>query len=414
MSRSNQLAGLLTADPPSALDTINEINTALGNDASLSTTLTNSIATKAPLASPTFTGDAVFDTDTLKVDATNNRVGIRTTNPDVTLDIHDANPAIDLYDTGTNGYCRIDANGANLVLHADKGANSNSSTIKFGIDNSVKMTIDSDGKLGIGDNTPDHKLTVQGAMQLRGGAYTDFTDFWGSGDNASFFLPYGFLGSNGSYNLSLYCNGYRNSSGGFTSMGINGNSTATGIGLDPDGVIHFRTGTPSGTDIPERMTIDSSGNVGIGTDSPSQLLDVYSSTSGTVARITGPNAYDAERGLQFSVGRAKISGFLNTTGGTPGSSLRFYTMPDGGSVTERMRIDSSGHITPGADNTQDFGSSSKLWQNIYTGDLHLSNEGSVNDVDGTSGDWTIQEGSEDLFLINNKSGKQYKFKIEEV
>ena len=79
-----------------------------------------------------------------------------------------------------------------------------------------------------------------------------------------------------------------------------------------------------------------------------------------------------------------------------------------------MRIDSSGHITPGADNTQDFGSSSKRWQNIYTGDLHLSNEGSVNDVDGTSGDWTIQEGSEDLFLINNKSGKQYKFKIEEV
>lgn len=81
MSRSNQLAGLLTADPPSALDTINEINTALGNDASLSTTLTNSIALKAPIASPTFTGDAVFDTDTLKVDATNNRVGIGTSSP---------------------------------------------------------------------------------------------------------------------------------------------------------------------------------------------------------------------------------------------------------------------------------------------------------------------------------------------
>ena len=38
------------------LDTLGEIATALGNDANLSTTLTSSIALKAPLASPTFTG----------------------------------------------------------------------------------------------------------------------------------------------------------------------------------------------------------------------------------------------------------------------------------------------------------------------------------------------------------------------
>jgi|688.fasta_scaffold01696_9 hypothetical protein len=40
----------------STLDTLGEIATALGNDANLSTTLTNSIALKAPLDSPTFTG----------------------------------------------------------------------------------------------------------------------------------------------------------------------------------------------------------------------------------------------------------------------------------------------------------------------------------------------------------------------
>ena len=28
--------------------------------------------------------------------------------------------------------------------------------------------------------------------------------------------------------------------------------------------------------------------------------------------------------------------------------------------------------------------------------------------------WTIQEGAEDLFLINNNSGKKYKFKLEEI
>lgn len=46
----------LVASAPAALDTLNELATALGNDASFSTTVTNSIATKANIASPTFTG----------------------------------------------------------------------------------------------------------------------------------------------------------------------------------------------------------------------------------------------------------------------------------------------------------------------------------------------------------------------
>jgi hypothetical protein len=41
---------------PGALDTLNELAVALGNDANFSTTITNSLALKAPLASPTFTG----------------------------------------------------------------------------------------------------------------------------------------------------------------------------------------------------------------------------------------------------------------------------------------------------------------------------------------------------------------------
>jgi hypothetical protein len=46
----------LVASSPAALDTLNELAAALGNDASFSTTVTNSIATKSPIASPTFTG----------------------------------------------------------------------------------------------------------------------------------------------------------------------------------------------------------------------------------------------------------------------------------------------------------------------------------------------------------------------
>jgi hypothetical protein len=41
---------------PASLDTLRELADALGNDASFSATVTNSLAAKAPLASPTFTG----------------------------------------------------------------------------------------------------------------------------------------------------------------------------------------------------------------------------------------------------------------------------------------------------------------------------------------------------------------------
>ena len=41
---------------PGALDTLNELAAALGDDPNFSTTITNSLATKAPLASPTFSG----------------------------------------------------------------------------------------------------------------------------------------------------------------------------------------------------------------------------------------------------------------------------------------------------------------------------------------------------------------------
>ncbi|MBU46221.1 MAG: hypothetical protein CMD28_02220 [Flavobacteriales bacterium] len=46
----------LVDSSPDALNTLNELAAALGDDADFSTTVTNSIATKAPLASPTFTG----------------------------------------------------------------------------------------------------------------------------------------------------------------------------------------------------------------------------------------------------------------------------------------------------------------------------------------------------------------------
>ena len=69
---------------------------------------------------------------------------------------------------------------------------------------------------------------------------------------------------------------------------------------------------------------------------------------------------------------------------------------------------------PTTNNTYDLGTSSLRFRNVYTNDLNLSNEGGGNDVDGTWGSYTIQEGEDDLFLINKRSGKKYKFNLTEV
>jgi hypothetical protein len=37
-----------------------------------------------------------------------------------------------------------------------------------------------------------------------------------------------------------------------------------------------------------------------------------------------------------------------------------------------------------------------------------------NDIDGTSGNWTIQEGAENLYIINNNNGKKFKILLEEI
>lgn len=73
------------------------------------------------------------------------------------------------------------------------------------------------------------------------------------------------------------------------------------------------------------------------------------------------------------------------------------------------------NITPAAHNTYDLGSSSLRFANIFSADLQLSNKDATpNAVDGTWGDWTLQEGEEDIFMINNRSGKKYKINLTEV
>ena len=98
-------------------------------------------------------------------------------------------------------------------------------------------------------------------------------------------------------------------------------------------------------------------------------------------------------------------GFLNPSGGW---SARWHST---GKQT------SHGDIWPNANNTYDLGDNSYRWANIWVNDLQLSNEAKKdtggNDVDGTWGDWTLQEGEDKIYMINNRNGKKYSLKMEE-
>jgi trimeric autotransporter adhesin len=71
----------------------------------------------------------------------------------------------------------------------------------------------------------------------------------------------------------------------------------------------------------------------------------------------------------------------------------------------RASIDTSGHLLPAANGTQNLGSASARWNTLFTSDLSMSNG---------IGDYTIVEGEEDLFIYNNKTSKVFKFLLQEV
>ena len=112
-----------------------------------------------------------------------------------------------------------------------------------------------------------------------------------------------------------------------------------------------------------------------------------------IVTATGADAMNAEANLSFDGSTLAVTGAITTTG----------------NIT-------TDHVLPTANDTFDLGADGNVWRNVYTGDLHLTNEAKDkgNAVDGTKGNWTIQEGEEHLFILNNKNGKKYKFKLEEI
>jgi len=84
-------------------------------------------------------------------------------------------------------------------------------------------------------------------------------------------------------------------------------------------------------------------------------------------------------------------------------------------------VEVTGNILPEADSSRDLGSDSIRFANLYvdditTGDFVLNSVGRSysNSVDGTQGHWRVQEGDENLYIINELTGARFKFVLEAV
>jgi len=148
------------------------------------------------------------------------------------------------------------------------------------------------------------------------------------------------------------------------------------------------------------------------------IVIVEGGTNATVDYLNGTatvnvaDAFIKNNASDTSTGTITAAGFISTEGNISGSSSSTgsfgYLYTAGGGM-------SAGTILPSADNAYDLGSATYRFANLYVGDLMMSNKSrGGNEVDGTYGDYTIQEGEEDLYLLNHRNGKTYRFKLEEV
>ena len=104
---------------------------------------------------------------------------------------------------------------------------------------------------------------------------------------------------------------------------------------------------------------------------------------------------------------------LNTTQGSPDTAT---AATSGISIYRGNGVTQASLIFDDADDTWDITNNLKVAGSIQTGDLILNSldnkEG--NEVNGTKGHWCIQEGENDLFIMNRVTNKKYKFKLEEI
>jgi len=324
-------------------------------------------------------------------------VGIGTTSPTVLLDLESASPIIRLTDSDASGTpeCQISGAGGDLIFDADRDNEKSDTNISFKVDGSERMRIDSSGNVGIGTSSPSTFNSTGGKLAVASGAgnvaalFSDATYYTlgikhtGVGSEAV-----GMFGGTSGSALALMTNNterLRIDSSGNVGIGttspssynssiddlVISNSASGGItiatGTTSQGAIAFADGTSGGSPVmgriryahnvnemdfrvnnAERMRIDSSGNVGIGTSSPASLLHLESDTPVITLRDTsaysaGTGPYIQFQGLDSGSTNRVFGQIYGLSNGSNSGELAFYTR-NSGSTAEAMRLTSGGDL----------------------------------------------------------------------
>jgi hypothetical protein len=251
-------------------------------------------------------------------------------------------------------------------------------TFAAGTGEPERMRLDSSGRLLVGTSTSRSTNSTECAIQLEGtsSAASSFSITRNSNDAGRPFLY--FAKSRGTANGSNTAVSSGDFLGSVVWCGANGSDTnsiaaeitaavdgevgTAGDTSDMPGRLVFST-TADGANTPtERMRIDSSGRLGLGTSSPATEL-VVSATSNPVLRLN--NATNAVTALSniggievytndASTNGTGIKSFIRTIAGNFGAaqgdaSLTFGTASLGaGDAVERVRIDASGNVGIGS------------------------------------------------------------------
>ena len=319
-----------------------------GTDISISFTAGNSlsIASTATGAGDGHSLDGVSSgpTDAVYVD-NDGDVGIGTTSPGIvgharalTISKTDTDAAVVLElqgkrtsDNNTGWVDFLNYNDAILArIGAHRVSSDNTGFMNFFTGNGgtayERMRIDKDGDVGIGTTSPDFLLDIEG--DATNGAAIELTSSDTGGERWRI-ISTGSLNTGGAGNLMFH------------------NSTTAVQG----------------------PVFDGSGNVGIGQTSPSTF---YSAASSNSTLAVGHTSETAGSGLWLVSDATSSPGvyFTDTDNTTNQGYVQYQHTNDqmffGTSGSLRMTIDSSGHVFPNANNSQDLGTSSKRWKTIYS------------------------------------------------
>jgi hypothetical protein len=303
-------------------------------------------------------GDLTVDTNTLYVDSTNNQVGIGKT-PTCALNVaSDDYLKVVVEDvSGTNTPFSIGSGNNAFTIANNTSANTADEAITLNqISQSIichtagteRMRIDSSGNVGIGaaptGASSYRTLNIVGPDANVGGALRlSTTD--------------GSCGTVFNYNTTLYLYGQTSTLIGWGDPAVGGAKIA--YRMDGSDGLHRWFDPSDGTT--ERMRIDSSGNVGIGTTDPQSILHIEGG-SYTVSEDQGLTIVAGDsQAANYWKGGLKVGSDAGGTGelrleaptGPTGGSFVAYKLNNAGngvhtwfneSGTEVLKIDSSGNV----------------------------------------------------------------------